>query len=80
MGHKIICFLNAYRKYIGVEYEERVGDVYSDAAEEERDGERTLHWYLHSYLFIYAMISQGDGWISNSAAGLCFDFHPADPR
>lgn len=22
---------------------------------------------------------QGDGWISNSAAGLCFDFHPSDP-
>jgi WD40 repeat protein len=33
---------------------------------------------LYYAMLCYAVL-QGDGWISRQAAGLCFDFHPADP-
>ncbi len=45
---------------------------------------RVLEWNLKKGLVMSTLMQlkkagTGEGWISNSAAGLCFDFHPSDP-
>lgn len=45
---------------------------------------RVLEWNLKKGLVMSTLMQlkksgTGEGWISNSSAGLCFDFHPSDP-
>lgn len=81
-----VWFTNLYSKYLHagsiLEWNMKKGLVMSTLMQLKKSGTVRALWlsYLITYIIIHDMVSQGDGWISNSAAGLCFDFHPADPR